>query len=662
MFFVLIVSVAILSITVRQIRVKGKKDIERIWKNENLRVESTLREHVNIICSLLDAQYKSTLEPEQIQSFLDKVRSITYDDGRGYFWISRAGKDSALVMHPFADKLRAGDAAKVRQLSLAVDSVVQSGGSGFYRTVWPKFTGAGFSGEAYPKLCYAKAYAPLGWIVASGKYMDDVEQVIAVRSDQIRDDVLDIIRERILYSVVILSVFSVLIIFFSSRITYPINRLVTLSEEITSGKKDYASRMEVSSEDEIGRLAGSFNRLLSHIEQTLAKLEDNAAKYRELVENANSAIIRADKHGRILFFNEHAQKLFGYSPLEIQGKPISVLAISPAPVDGLDAGPGLNVVLQDAESNRYIENLCATKTGDKIWIAWSNKPLYDDQGRLRELLCVGSDITARKKAEELAQINQRKLLQTDKMATLGVMVSGIAHEINNPNNFILLNSENLNRFWHDLLPVIDDYYSAHQEFSLSGLPFSEARREMPGLIDGISEGAKRINRIVQGLKDFARQDTDNARLNINPKQLVEESAVIVGGLIKKTTDDFSIHQEGEVPDVRGNMQQLEQVVINLLTNACQATRDRSKSISISISFDNAARFVVIAVRDKGAGIKKEHMKHIMDPFFTTNRDMGGTGLGLSISYSIVKDHGGELKIESEPGRGTCASILLPAIS
>src|SRR3989339_217038 len=369
MFFVLIVSIAILAITVRQIREKGKNDIERIWRNENLRVERTLREHVNIICSLLDAQSKTSLRQEQTFSVLDKIRSITYDNGRGYFWISKAGNGGALIMHPFAGNLSADGVTKVLRLTRAVDSAVQFRGNGYYRTEWPKFADSVLTLETYPKLCYAKVFAPMGWVVASGQYMDDVELLIAIRSERIKDDVLGIIKERILYSIVILSAFTVLIIFFSSRITYPINRLVTLSEEITSGKKGYASRIEVTSEDEIGRLAGSFNRLLSHIEQTLAKLEENAAKYRELIENANSAIIRADKDGGILFFNEHAQRLFGYSAQEMQGKDISDLAVSQAPGDGQDTGPGLNAVLQDAEANRYIENLCATKTGDKIWVA-----------------------------------------------------------------------------------------------------------------------------------------------------------------------------------------------------------------------------------------------------------------------------------------------------
>lgn len=657
--FVLMVSIIIIAISVHQIRVKGHRDVENIRKVESLRVENTLKARVNTIRSLLDAQRKGSVSKTNITVFLDNVKGITYDEGSGYFWISEPAQHSKLIIHPFAGNLTDRNRSQVLALVRTMDSIVRTAGEGYYRVAWPKFTGTDLTTETYTKLCYAKLYKPLGWVIASGRYLDDAESAINTRSQKIREDVSDIIKERILYSIVILSAFIVVIIFFSSRITLPINRLVSLTEEIASEKRGYSSRIEVVSKDEIGRLASSFNKMLSHIEKTMAKLEENAAQYRELVESANSAIIRVDKDCKILFFNEHAQKTFGYAAQDVHGKNILDLIAPEDHADEQRPSSAFSRMFDDPEEHRYGEHLCVAKTGDRIWIAWSNRPIYDGNGDLKEVLCVGSNITARKTAEDLAAMQQRKLIQTDKMATLGILVSGIAHEINNPNNFIILNSENLKRFWDDVLPVIDAYHAAHPDYALSGLPFPEARKEMPGLISGITDGSRRIKRIVQSLKNFARQETDDASKNINMEKVVETATLIVGGLIKKSTDSFTISRNGPVPDVRGKPQQLEQVVINLITNACQATLDKAKPITVIISFDKPNRQVVVSVHDKGIGIKEENMKYIMDPFYTTRRDSGGTGLGLSISYSIIKDHGGELRIESQPGQGTCAMIMLP---
>jgi polar amino acid transport system substrate-binding protein len=293
-------------------------------------------------------------------------------------------------------------------------------------------------------------------------------------------------------------------------------------------------------------------------------------------------------------------------------------------------------------------------------MAWSNKPLYDEKGDLKEILCVGSDITARKQAEELAQLQQRKLIQTDKMATLGMLVSGIAHEINNPNNFIILNAESLAQMWNDIRPVLDDHYAIQKDYSLGGLPYGEMREEFPALIRGPAEGAQRIKRIVQSLKDFIRQEPSELNQAVSLEQVVESACLILCNLIKKSTQHFQMVKGCQLPSVKGNFQRLEQVVINLLTNACQATVDPSKPITITLSEAAAGRQVCLTVADGGVGIEPAHMKYIMNPFFTTKRHSGGTGLGLAIAYSIIKDHGGELKIESTPGEGTSAIITLPA--
>ena len=275
----------------------------------------------------------------------------------------------------------------------------------------------------------------------------------------------------------------------------------------------------------------------------------------------------------------------------------------------------------------------------------------------KNLTQLNKEILERERAEELAREQQKKLFQSEKMASIGILVSGVAHEINNPNNFILLNSDNLSDVWSDLIPFLDKYAEDQGDFMIAGLMYSEIRDEVSMMINGVKEGSQRIKKIVQTLKDFARKDPGNLDQIIDIPDLIDDSVTILTSLIKKSTDRFSTTLSENLPKIKGNIQQIEQVIINLISNACHALENRNQEITISAAFENNS--VLIIVQDEGKGISSENMKYIMDPFFTTKRDSDGTGLGLSISYNIIKEHGGELIIKSEVGQGTTATIQLP---
>ena len=649
---------AILWISVYQIRLKGERDIDDIRTREMSRVRASLKEHVNIIHSLINAQYRRSPTSREIVLLFNKILNLTYEEGQGHFWVCDAIDSSKLLIHPYFDSLNSDGRRHLMEIIGLVNRAVRGNNEVYLENKWPKFARGALSDSSVSILCYAREFRPLRWNVVYGRYVDDINDIIAKRIFRSREEIAIIIRERIILSAVILFICTISIVIFSRTITRPINSLVTLTEEVTSGAKGYSERIGAVSRDEIGRLAQSFNRMLDHIETTMGELEEHGRKYRELVENANSAIVRVDKSGKILFVNEYSQRMFGFEADNVLGKNITELltaasdSISPISMKEVLEFPGRHL---------YMEGEIVTPLGKRKWIALSNKPLYDEHGLLKEMLCIGSDISARKKAEEMAQLQQRKLIQTDKMATLGMLVSGIAHEINNPNNFIILNAESLAEMWNDVRPVLDEYYRLHNDYSLGGLPFNEMREEFPALILGTAEGAKRIKKIVQSLKDFSRQEPDNLNQRIDLRKVVDAACLILSNLIKKSTDHFSIAQDGELPYVKGNFQRLEQVVINLLTNACQATLDHSKPITVALFEVKEFRQVCFEIHDHGEGIKPEHMKYIMNPFFTTKRRSGGTGLGLAITYNIVKDHGGDLKVESSPNEGTRAVVTLPAV-
>ena len=280
-------------------------------------------------------------------------------------------------------------------------------------------------------------------------------------------------------------------------------------------------------------------------------------------------------------------------------------------------------------------------------------PMREKDGKTGSAIIRISDITKARQTE-------RELIHADKMISLGVLVSGVAHEINNPNNFIMLNTPLLLEAWESIVPILEKYYDENGDFSVGGLPYSEMRDDVHGLFSGIEEGSKRINRIVQDLKDFSRQDTSEMNQFVNVNEVIERAITLVSNLIKKSTNKFSVEYGKNLPFITGNIQKLEQVMINLIQNACQALPDRGKGILVTSSYDEKTSGISIKVRDEGTGIPDDVLPRIMDPFFTTKRNYGGTGLGLSVSANIIKEHGGKIAVETQRDKETTFTVSLPA--
>ncbi len=262
------------------------------------------------------------------------------------------------------------------------------------------------------------------------------------------------------------------------------------------------------------------------------------------------------------------------------------------------------------------------------------------------------DIT---KAKHLEQ----ELLQADKMISLGVLVSGVAHEINNPNNFIMLNAPLLQEAWQSIVNVLDQVHGEQGDFEVGGLSYTEIRESFPRLLSGIEEGSQRIKEIVRGLKDFSRRNEADLNHDVSVGQVVEEAVLLLNNLIKKSTGHFGLDLDPVLPLIKGNHQKLEQVVINLIQNACQALPATNRALFVRAFLDSQRGGIVIQVSDEGIGIPHDSLSRIMDPFFTTKRTSGGTGLGLSVSMNIVKEHGGSIEVSSEEGNGTTMTVFLP---
>jgi PAS domain S-box-containing protein len=297
------------------------------------------------------------------------------------------------------------------------------------------------------------------------------------------------------------------------------------------------------------------------------------------------------------------------------------------------------------------------KDGSRIIVSMWGKILHLKNDYI--IYCNVRDITEKIRLEEEMKATQAKLIQTNKMTSLGLLVASVAHEINNPNTYISTNAEILARAWQDAFRILQDYRQEHDEFRLGGLPAGEMADLAPRLFNGIIDGSRRITEIINNMRDFVKTEKNNSHGLIEINKMLQAAASILWHHIHKYTDNFRLELPDSLPLARGSGQQIEQVVINLIMNALQALPDRTHSVIVRAASDRTSGALIISVQDEGKGMSREVLGRLAEPFFTTKINEGGTGLGLFISSSIIKEHGGTLEFESELGKGTQATICLP---
>lgn len=441
------------------------------------------------------------------------------------------------------------------------------------------------------------------------------------------------------------------------------NAILTGLDAILNKEKEDV-RFSWSGPGEVVNLAEELTSLARHHtltrkkqRETEAALRESEDKFKNLAGSAQDGIAMMDHHGSISYWNKAATEIFGFSAEEALGRPINAL-ISPRPAaagqkDAMEAKSS-----GDGPIRETIELVTLRKDGSEVPIELSLS-----EARIRNQwnsIWIIRDVTERKRAEEEARLQQQQLIQADKMVSLGVLISGVAHEINNPNSIAMLNAAMLRNAWESVRPILEKYHGEHGDFLVAGLEYSEMREQIPRLFSELEESARRIRNIVQDLKDYARQDTTRRLTPLDINGVVRTAIRLNANKIKNATHHFSTTLAPALPPVQGNRQRLEQVLINLIQNSCEALPSPAGSITIASRHDAAQQEVIISVQDTGVGIPPEHLHRITDPFFTTKRSSGGTGLGLSVSAGIVKEHGGRLSFTSAPGQGTVATVAFPA--
>ncbi|MCK5671776.1 MAG: PAS domain S-box protein [Spirochaetales bacterium] len=454
----------------------------------------------------------------------------------------------------------------------------------------------------------------------------------------------------------------VLLIFpvvFKNSIMKPLNSLLEAVRQVEGG--NYNLALSVKTEDEVGQLAHGYNRMV----QALRNAEGN---FKALAENANDAILILLKDGRIAYANNRAIEISGFDRRLLLKKNFREL-IHPEFMHKVEARFSARMHVREVskahdqhrmngsvDSNSYEIKIINKNnhtipveiTGSRTY--WHNNPA--DVVILR-------DITERKQAEELLHTQTQQLIQAEKLASIGALVAGVAHEVNNPNQVISMNARFLSEGLPTLFMVAESDEELDDSLKIAGMVYEEFQHAANSAVNEIDSSTKRIDRIVGELKSFASGGVKGEQGLIDVNEVVHAVVDLSRFFIHKATDHFSLELGEMIPKVRADSIQLEQVILNLVQNACQALADKDKSITIRTKYDETSKKIKVEICDQGKGISKDNLIKITDPFFTTRREAGGTGLGLSISKRIIKNLGGTIGFNSTEGNGTTVLVSIP---
>ncbi len=395
--------------------------------------------------------------------------------------------------------------------------------------------------------------------------------------------------------------------------------------------------------------------------ETGRKLKQSEEKFRSIFSNSPFGIGLYNAEGILIDVNPAFLTLLGaHDRNELLG--LSLYSIPDLPdsfKEKIQRGESFNEVFEYSfDKIGEVRRFTTMKKGKALFEFFFRPFSMSDSTQSDGYLLHLVDITKQKEMEELTKRQQQRLIQADKLASLGILAAGIAHEINNPNQAIMSNTGYLKNAWKTVTPILDAYFEENGDFLIDGMDYSAVREELEEYHTLIADCTRRIDTIIQDLKAFARYEADPQMTEIDVNIVLHSAITLSRNFIKKSTHNFSVEYGENLPKIKANSQKLGQVFINLIQNACQSLTDMNERVTIRSFRQTENNHIVIEVTDEGEGIPREVIDKIKDPFFTTKKGEG-TGLGLSVSDSIIEEHNGRLVFESAENRGTTVRLFLP---
>ncbi|MBN1689017.1 MAG: PAS domain S-box protein [Candidatus Omnitrophica bacterium] len=418
----------------------------------------------------------------------------------------------------------------------------------------------------------------------------------------------------------ILLVVLIFTVFYSRKLTEPLEALLEGTKRIARG--DFSSRVKAKSHDEIRDLAQAFNQMTDDLKNSREQLIESKEFAENVIRSMIDTLIVLDRDRKITRVNQAACRLLGYQEKELIGQPMSLVGGN----DFLAAEGGFEALIFETAISQ-VEKIYHRKDGKEVPVFLSASAMRNNKHEVEGFVLVAQDMTERKRIEAMA-------IQSEKMASVGQMFSGIAHEINTPVGVILGFAENL----VDKVPE-DHVYSKGMKV--------------------IFREAKRCKDFIDSLLEFSRKEAPE-KTEVNLRQAIESILALVRPEAKGQQVEVVCEFDENPPVIQANYTHIEQIIMNLSKNALDSMPAGGRlTIKTGQKMRARKKYAEISIQDTGSGIPFEIQKKIFDPFFTTKESGKGTGLGLSLIYDLVQRHEGKIELESQMGKGTTFRVLLP---
>ena len=434
-----------------------------------------------------------------------------------------------------------------------------------------------------------------------------------------------------------------------SKARHELSRLKARLKTITGEFKHCKRELSTSAFERTEQLRTANDALrkeLARYRHDGIELQKRDAQFRALVESSVDHIFMLNEEGAFLFSNDRVQQFGFQTGSDLVGKRLQDVYYPQT----------CNLYrekLQEVFRKRKVVVFAHERLVGNVTAHFTNTlyPIIRD-GKVWAVGGITRDISEHK-------IIEKQLFQAQKMEALGTLVAGVAHEINNPINLILFNLPLLGKIWDDLLPLLEEYVGQSPQLKIGGLTYGFIQEHLPQLIRDMGMAAQRVTRIVSGLKDFSRKGNPAEKSFVNVNKAVENATFLVGSTLKKSAAVLTLDLGPDLPLLRANLQNLEQIIVNLIINALQSIGHSNGRVHITTFLRPEENSIAIEVIDNGRGVNPEVAEKIFDPFVTDRQAVGGTGLGLTVSYNLVKAHNGDIFFKTNPEQGTTFTVILP---
>ncbi|OCC16511.1 Circadian input kinase A [Dissulfuribacter thermophilus] len=472
---------------------------------------------------------------------------------------------------------------------------------------------------------------------------------------------------------------------------------VLKGEEISLNLKDKEERHIAISGVAVGGTGLFLIYDLTEIKTLLRILKNSRDKFRTVLDALQDIVFVVDNSLKIQNANLAAAQWLNEDIKNIIGKDCTIIYEKNRLKE---REPSVSLVKKvfDLKEPQQTELKLNDPNGEQRWFLQLALPIFDDKGQVRQVAIILQNIHDQKEKEasilslnkELKEKNDRleklikrlketqaQLIQTEKMASIGQLAAGVAHEINNPVGFVNSNVQTLRDYVQDILDLLvlyDEFKNAvlsGEKAKINELADAiEAKKDeidlefllndIYELLEQSEDGLERVKKIVQDLKDFSHVDQAELKeIDIN-SAILSTLNVVWNELKYKANVKKELSED--IPLILGFPQKLNQVFMNILVNAAQAIEDRGEIKIVTRKVEHPRLGVEIEISDTGCGMTEEVKQRIFDAFFTTKPVGKGTGLGLNIAYKIVKAHKGEIRVSSQPGKGTTMTVFLPVLN